>query len=447
MPRKRTGTLVPKATSYFAKMWITRDGVSRREYINLGTLDPVLARRKMVKIARMVEEGQLVAEARVQAVAPDTVESAARTWVEAREARAVAMASTELGYFELHVFPHIGSMLVTNVRKMHIRRVLEAAAEVKGERTGKPLARETIAHLRRLLVRFFNSLEADEILATNPARLVPMPAVKADKRKRTLLADEEYSALLVSPVDFTPTKKTALPSVTELEHLEVKILAFTARTLGGARAAECLRWTWDMIDRPGFETCRLGRAKGGDYQVLTIPAMLRPFVAGWWLASGRPDSGVVFPVTRGKRKGEARGKSNLAGRLRRALLRAGVERHEVHNDTPHSKRVDFHCMRRGFVSGLATAGANEATSMALAHHHDSRVHQRYQLASIVDAPLAALPKLDLSVAPFIRPRRTPEKSPLETNARSVSGDSVMITERDTGFEPATSSLGSWHSTN
>jgi hypothetical protein len=45
-----------------------------------------------------------------------------------------------------------------------------------------------------------------------------------------LLADEKYSALLVSPVDFTPTKKTALPSVTELEHLEVKILAFTART-------------------------------------------------------------------------------------------------------------------------------------------------------------------------------------------------------------------------
>jgi hypothetical protein len=77
-----------------------------------------------------------------------------------------------------------------------------------------------------------------------------------------LLADEKYSALLVSPVDFTPTKKTALPSVTELEHLEVKILAFTARTFGGARAAECLRWTWDMIDRPGFETCRLGRAKG-----------------------------------------------------------------------------------------------------------------------------------------------------------------------------------------
>jgi hypothetical protein len=49
-----------------------------------------------------------------------------------------------------------------------------------------------------------------------------------------------------------------------------------------------------------------------------------------------------------------------------------AERH--HFDTPHSKRTDFHSGRRGFVTGLATAGANEATSMALAHHHDSRVH-------------------------------------------------------------------------
>jgi hypothetical protein len=437
MSRKRTGTLIPKPSGWFAQMWVDRDGVSRRELIFLGTTDKVIAKRKMATLARGFAEGRIVAELKEAALAPDTVESAARAWVDARKARGVEMADTELGYFVHHVFPRIGAMPVTEVRKVHIKRVLEGAAETKSQKTGTLLGRETIGHIKRLLGRFFDSLEADEVIASSPVRLVKMPAVKVDKRKRTLPTDEEYSALFAAHVNFGPTKKTGKPSTMEIEFFEMKVLAFTSRTLGGTRAAEDLRWAWEMIDRPGFETCRIARAKGGDVQTLEIPEILRPFLSGWWLACGCPAAGPVFPVSRGRRKGEARGKSNLAGRFRRALLRAGVTRHEVHNDTAYSRKTDFHTLRRAYVSALAKVGANEATSMALAHHHDSRVHQRYQLEQIQSVPRAALPQ----IAGYTSPPE-PQKQPPVANARSVSGDSVMITERDTGFEPATSSLGS-----
>jgi hypothetical protein len=134
-------------------------------------------------------------------------------------------------------------------------------------------------------------------------RGVKVPEMKTDKRKRTPLTDDEYNALLLAPVDFAPTKKTGKPSVPEIEFFEMKVIAFTSRTLGGARAAECLRWDWSMIGRETFTTCKLARAKGGDVQDLEFPEMLRPFISGWWLAAGRPDQGSVFPVSRGKRKG------------------------------------------------------------------------------------------------------------------------------------------------
>jgi hypothetical protein len=112
-------------------------------------------------------------------------------------------------------------------------------------------------------------------------------------------------------------RNTGKPSTRKIEFMGTKIMAWTARTLGGARAAECLRWEWSMItDRDTFASCKLPRAKGdeGDAQDFEIPDVLRPFLRAWWEAHGRPNRGRVFPVTRGKRKGEARKQSGMAGR-------------------------------------------------------------------------------------------------------------------------------------
>src|SRR5262249_3235744 len=88
----------------------------------------------------------------------------------------------------------------------------------------------------------------------------------------------------------------------------------------------------------------------------------------------------------------ARGVS-FAERLRRALLVAGVDRHEVHHETEVSRPADFHSFRRAFSTALGRAGGNEQTAMQLAGHADSRAHKRYLMTSDDPQaiPLAALP--------------------------------------------------------
>lgn len=307
---------------------------AERRRIPLGTADKRRAARMLAKLVREIEAGRIVADAKDQATQAETLIESIRAWCKDREARGVAMARTELGYAEHHIAPHkdIAYAPVVDVRRPQCTMILERASMAMGAKTGKRLSKGTVSHLRRMLVRFFNSLEAKEVILSNPMRLVAMPSMKEDKRKRTPVVDHEYEQLLRAPVTFEPTKKTAAPSISEIEFFEMKVVAFTARTLGGARAAECLRWDWSMIDREGFLSCVLGRAKGGDVQALEFPEVLQQFIRGWWLASGRPASGPVFPVSRGARKGQARGKSALAARLRRALIRAGVTRHELHHD-------------------------------------------------------------------------------------------------------------------
>jgi hypothetical protein len=53
MSRKRTGNLVQRSSGYFARLWVTRDGVTRREFLNLETTDRALAKRKMAKLSKM----------------------------------------------------------------------------------------------------------------------------------------------------------------------------------------------------------------------------------------------------------------------------------------------------------------------------------------------------------------------------------------------------------
>ena len=424
MARARTGTLVYKPTTgWNAKVWVTvrdekGDAQDDRRWVPLGTHDKDLARRKMESIVAGVASGDIVADAmKVEAVRVPTVVDSIRDYCKRRKAAGVAMADTELGYAEHHIIPEIGPMLVTGVRKVHIKGALRTA-------NGKGLSKGTIGHLRRLLSRFFKSLEVDEIIESNPVRLVALADVgrmKIDKRPFTLPNDEEVALVMGSP---------------EVD-VEIKLVIFVARVLGGARGAEVNRWTYDMIDLDTFATCVLQRAKGDDVQNFVMPVVLRPFLRAWWEGHGCPTSGPVFPVARGLRRGEARGKSAYALRVRRAFWKAGARRHELHNDTPHGRRLNFHSTgRRAFATALATSGVNEQTSMALTHHADSRVHKRYQMAQIRDVPLSVLPSLGTTTA-----------EGWVTAVTKRSKRSPVSLERDTRFELATSSLGSWHSTN
>ena len=429
MPRKREGSLAYKnSTGWNARVWVTlksEDGTVRteRRWVKLGTYDRDVAQRKLERLVAGLASGEIVADGvKREATRSESVEEAARSWCKQRKAEGVSM--DELQLFEDYVFEAIGAMPVISVKKGNIKSLLRAVNAM-----GR--SKQTVVHVRLLLLRFFKGLEKDEVIPNNPVRLVELGDVgrlKVDTRPFTIPTDEEIAMVFGSP---------------EVD-VEAKLIILVARTLGGARAKEVNRWSWEMVDTEAFATCKLARAKGedqehGHVQDFVIPEVLRPFLRAWWEGHGQPVSGPVFPVARGKRKGEARSRTNYAVRVRRAFWKAGCRRKELHKDTDHSRKLNFHSTgRRAFVSALAASGTNEQTAMALAHHADSRVHKRYQLAQIREVPIAALPVVDTAAASDWAPAvaKRSKRSPVGAHGTPI------FSERDTGFEPATSSLGS-----
>lgn len=398
MSRERTGSLEFKRGEWIAKVTVDVGDPPRpfRKPIKLGTTSRAEAEKMLVELVELAAAGKLeIVDVAATKGEIAKVEPRATAWCEARVDRGVACAKDERALFKRHVFPVIGPLLVTEVRKRHIVELLARVARTKGVKTGKPLARESVAHVRRLLSRFFAELENAEEIDASPVRGAKMPAMRDDERPRTALTEDEYNLLLACPEN----------------DVEIKVLVLTARMLGGARARECLHWDWSMIDVVDFRTCKLKRAKTNRTQDLNFPEVLRPFLQAWWRMCGEPTSGPVFPVSRGKRKGEQRGRGNgLAKRFRRAIERAHAwkgtpARREVLFDTPYSRRTDFHTLRRDFVGGLARAGTNMQSAMALASHSDADVHRRYLIDAERTIPPASLPTITVDAATAIVPKR------------------------------------------
>jgi integrase len=414
VPRARTGTLILKAAGYFARVRVSvnaddgtplrgEDGKPKRErrWFDLDTKDAMLARRKLAKLIKLLDEGRVEAVAREAIQRPVTcAEYRTETFIPRRKILGIRMVPEEEINLTKHIMPLLGPITVPDVKRNHIREILDAAA-MKG------LGKGTVGHIRRLLVRFFNAAIDDGIIDVNPCNGVKVPPMKDDLRQRVILTDEEIWEFL--------------DSKHERVSFEMKMLAAVARTEGGARTVELNRWDWSSIDRLHFAGCVLPRGKGGAPQALEVPEVLRPALGEWWKRQDCPAAGPVFPVRRGKRRGgfkEVRG-SSYAGALRHMLLLAGVRRHActrpqgadpvkrdeaccsnmngdpLFRPTPTSKPVDFHSFRRAFVTALATAGVNEQHAMRVTGHTDSRTHRKYTMdtAAMRAIPVAAVPRL------------------------------------------------------
>ena len=229
---------------------------------------------------------------------------------------------------------------------------------------------------------------------------------------------------------------------------DVYLMALASRAFGGMRTSDLHAWDWHHVDLEAFASAEVYRPKTdgeddaeGVLERLVIPELLRPPLRAWWDRWGRPSSGPVFPIMRGKRAGERQGKRSHVREFRRGLWAAGVHRplqgflealgelraaeaaveparalgrrawweakrarrqaeerakelDSVQSDTERTRAVDFHSLRRAYATALAAAGVNVQQAMALAGHRDARTHARYvELAQAgpLEIPERALP--------------------------------------------------------
>ena len=132
---------------------------------------------------------------------------------------------TYRGIIKTHLAPTIGHVLLQDLRAAHIRALKDKLLESKSPLT----ARKVLGVLRQALTRAVT----DGLLARDPASGVPNPSVGRVSRERRALDKEEITELL-RVAEGTPY---------------ATVIRFAIAT--GAREAEVLGATWDVVDLDG----------------------------------------------------------------------------------------------------------------------------------------------------------------------------------------------------
>ena len=431
----RKGTLIRQPSGWRGRITVGSGENKRRLLFDLGTQNKSVAENKL---AALVREHSSDDSPEVARDAPlNTFNTHADTYFAARVARGVAMVKHEQSMFRKHVAPLIGGMPIEQIGRADVNRVLTSAIE-----TG--LRRETISKLRGLMHRIFDEAWHNEIIQENPVERTRVPKMHEVKKERAILTDEEFFQLM---------------ACSEVG-IEIKMMSLVARTLGGMRASDVVRWDWSMIDKKDFAAATIPRTKTGTPHRLTVPESVRPFLSSYWDSSGNPETGPVFPIERGPHAGEARaaGEGKFAKRLRRALFKAGVVRmppveaplrkvglrwdipgkydgltmpapnplDPLYFETETSLPVDFHSFRRAYNTALAEAGVNVQQSMHLAGHTNASTHMRYVMKTaamqmVPDEAIPELPSVELSRDVTIQTSDNITNSPTTVNTRAGHG--------------------------
>jgi integrase len=352
LARKATGTLI-----WTGRQWSARFG--NGPMIPLGVSDKRIANARLRALAR---------DGHSPTGAVETLAEAARRIVGELEADGMVTADERLSRLERYVLPDLGGLLVTAIKPGQVTAVLEGVA-----RAG--LSRQTVVHVRNDLSKIFGELIRDEVLTRNPAKaeFVKTPKVSKDKRRRALLTDHEFAALVSAP--------TTRP--------QLRVMAICSRAFGGMRTSDLHEWVWADVDTVGWAYADVPRPKTehrledgpATRERIALPEDVAATLRSWWHVAGADPSGLVFPVQT----------HSYARELRSALRRAGVTRVELHKATPTTKPVDFHSFRRAFVTAVGAAGLNAQTAMRLTGHTTMATHMRYNQPAVLSIPEGAVP--------------------------------------------------------
>lgn len=406
--RKRTGSLAWRGGTWCGRVTVELDGETVRPWVRLETDNKAVARRKLAKLI----EDPTLANAKQVATAPETYAELADRVAKSRRQEGLKDCSTEESRERVWVIPEIGPLPVASVRPEHIGSIYESARA-----KGRSLS--LLRNLRTVLQSRFNVAVEEQTIATSPAAHARIPKAKVDRRERAVLTDGEFQVYL------TWTHPVECHRVAVIERQAMSALA---RMFGGLRTGDihALQWThFDAVNN-GFTWGMALRRKTARPQRITVPEALRPILRDWWARSGKPTSGLVFPVLRdGKRsKVDTKGAKHAvshAHAMRRDLQAAFIAHRkanptapaeildtyapapdsprwlELFKETEFTRPVDFHSWRRKFVQALADMGMSAQQAQKLAGHSDLAAHERYlrTSAKTLDIPSEALPKLSI----------------------------------------------------
>lgn len=202
-------------------------------------------------------------------------------------------------------------------------------------------------------------------------------------------------------------------------------------------AAREVRIRRKLNPRTGKE--RPGAKSDAGVREVPIHPHLMPLLKAMYEEAGRDDAArLVVPAT-----GVRKLTDQFAADTREALKLAKVARTELVDGTPDLMPFDFRSWRTTGCTWLAMIGTDSYVIALQAGHKSpdttwgSYIKRGPDLRQRYGEPFPVLPAQLITEVDWAKHWAKLEKDPKNT----------VFSERDTGFEPATSSLGSWHSTN
>jgi integrase len=317
--------------------------------------------------------------------------------------------------------PLLGSKPIADVAADDLRAVVEALDEtVRREALHWNTARKIWGLVTKLFSDSVRSKIATlRVRKDNPARDVQGPDEGEPTAKQWLYPDE-VSALLACPE--VPVRWRRLYALATYLYLRPGELA-------------ALEWK-DVELSSGYVHIhqaldqRTGKAKAtktGVTRKVPIPPALRPLLA--FLRGDGTPAGRVVQSDSAKRGEAAKAHGmppleDLAATLREHLLRAGVDRAELHEERRTTKRVTFYDLRSTGITWEVLARTEHLKIQQRAGHKSFSTTQGYirtaeELGASIGAPFPALPDSLLAIGPL----HGPEGGPQSDSRNEIEGDS------------------------
>lgn len=306
------------------------------KWISKATEFAAIDKRKALRYATAAQKKLDARHVAGDTTGPVTVAAYGEQWLDGREARGVRSIVGDRGRLTNHAFPHLGALLLAEVKPRHVRDMVRALRQ-SGE-----LAARTILNVYGLVHTMFRDALVDELIESNPCVLHrgELPA-KVDKdpewrTSATYTAREVEQLISDARIPVERRVQYALKAIAGLRHGEVAGLRWrhydpTLEPLGR------------LVIATSYDT---GRTKTEVTRRVPVHATLAKILAAWKLAHweriyGRPPTSDDLIVPTRNMTPTAPKEANEAFKLDLAALGLRIEAGEYRDRGGHDLRSWF----------------------------------------------------------------------------------------------------------
>jgi integrase len=360
---------------------------------------------------------------------PLTLRRFGKQWIAKRKQRGVRNVAAEEGRLKKHVYPHVGTMILSEIRPKHIVHLVE---ELRAKGT---LAPRSLHHVYGMLHTLFRDAQLEELVDTNPCVLGPAQlGPKEDK-------DPEWRATAI----YTRAEVECLVS-SELVPWDRQVL-YALQALAGLRFGEVAGLRWRNYDGAAKPLGQLvvarsyahASTKTGRPRLMPVHPVLASMLAEWklkgWaeMLGRRPESDdLIVP----SREGEMRSRHHSRNKLLDDLKRLGMRPRRGHD------------LRRTFITLARVDGARSDLLQMVTHNPTKNIVDIYtsmpwpslcaevaklnvqrRKGELIPLPLAASAEGSVAQMAMFDAEGKPQR-PLQAPATTPSLTSVLTSVQD-----------------